>query len=79
MGSLFSREPYNPGQELLDACSREHLENYWALPAVDYGEDEMLVLRSCAIALGRRKIPLSEVFDHQSPYAEDYWRAEQLQ
>jgi hypothetical protein len=72
MGSLFSREPYNPRQELLDACSREHLENYWALPVVDYGEDEMLVLRSCAI-------PLSEVFDHPSPYAEDYWRAAQLQ
>lgn len=41
--------PSHPG-ELLDAC-QEHLENYWALPVVDYGEDEMLVLRSCAIAL----------------------------
>jgi hypothetical protein len=42
-------------RELLNAC-QEHLENYWALPAVDYGEDEMLVLRSYAIALSPKSL-----------------------
>ena len=86
MGSWFSQVPEadDVRKALLEACSRGDLRvarkygrDYLSLPPCDYGEDEMIVMRACAVALGRQQIPLSDVFDHPPPYAQDYWNESQ--